>query len=120
VVSSHFSPIRTKMPIAVVNATPSNLHALIPFLSSMPKTRASSASGRTMASASPPQEIDSVGPVPIPGFSSKFGQGPDQTADIGGRNRPFVHKNHAAVRSLFFRPSFKEGRNRPPVIGDKR
>jgi len=30
------------------------------------------------------------------------------------------YKNHSAVRSLFFRPSFKQGRNRPPIIGNQR
>jgi hypothetical protein len=70
--------------------------------------------------ASAPQEIDSISPVPIPSFSCQSGQGPDQTADIRGRNGFFVHKNHAAVRSLFFRPGFEQGRNRPPVISNKR
>ena len=66
--------------------------------------------------ASAPQEIDSIGPVPIPGFFCQSGQGPDQAADIRGRNCFFVHKNHSAVRSFFFRPGFEQGRNRPPVI----
>src|ERR1035441_2326739 len=70
--------------------------------------------------ASAPQEIDSISPVPIPSFSCQSGQGPDQTADIRGRNCFFVHKNHAAVRSLFCRPGFEQGRNRPAVISNKR
>ena len=65
------------------------------------------------------QEIDSIRPVPIPGLSCQSGQGPDQTADIRGRDCFFIHKNHAAVRSLFFRPGFKQGRNRPPVISNQ-
>ena len=71
-------------------------------------------------SASAPQEIDSIRPVPIPSFSCQSAQGPDQTSDIRGRNRFFIHENHAAVVSLFFRPDLEQGRNRPPVIGNKR
>src|ERR1035438_8113130 len=73
---------------------------------------------RRLASAS--KEKDSISPVPIPSLSCQSGQGPDQTADIRGRNCSFIHKNHAAVRSIFFRPGFEQGRNRPPVIGYKR
>jgi hypothetical protein len=73
---------------------------------------------RRLASAR--QETDFVSPVPIPSFTCQSGQGPDQTADVRGRNCFFVHKNHAAVRSLFFRPGFEQGRNRPPVISNKR
>jgi hypothetical protein len=67
-----------------------------------------------------PQEIDSISPAPIPSFSCQSGQGPDQTADIRGRNCFSVHKNHTAMRSLFFRPGFEQRRNRLPVISNKR
>ena len=66
--------------------------------------------------ASASQEIASMSPDPIPRFSCQSAQGPDQTSEVRGRNRFFIHKNHAAVRSLFFRPDFEQRGNRPPII----
>jgi hypothetical protein len=66
---------------------------------------------RRSPSASAPEETDSVSPIPILSFSCQFGQGPYQTADVRGRNCFFVHKDHATVRSLFFRPSLEQGKN---------
>ena len=83
-----------------------------------PERFVSTITSRRLASA--PQEIDSISPVPIRSFSCQSAQGPDQTADIRGRNCFFVHKNHPAVGSLFFRPGFQQRRNRPPVISNER
>src|SRR6516165_12036940 len=53
-----------RMPTAVVNATPNNLQALIPFLSSMARTSAFSLTASAMASASPLPRLKSACNLP--------------------------------------------------------
>jgi hypothetical protein len=66
------------------------------------------------------QEADSVGPVPFGGFSQKIAQGPYEATRIRWRYSLFVNKNHSAMLSLFFRPSFEQRGNRPTIVGNKR
>jgi hypothetical protein len=66
------------------------------------------------------QQADSIGPVPFGGFPQEIAQGPYEATRIRWRYGLFVHKNHSAVLSLFFRPGFEQHGNRPSIVGNKR
>jgi hypothetical protein len=66
------------------------------------------------------QEADSIGPVPFRSFPEEVAQGLYEATRIGWRDGLFVNKNHPAVPSLFFRPSFEQWGNRPSIVGNER